>query len=158
MHLFLFKITAKTIKKHFMWSQFPSYHSISLFPFTAKLTVKVLPIFTSSLLPDSFFKSVSIQVSHLRVHGNNSCDNQEYPRVPFITQRWVLTRSYSSTGTKDPSIPSLGFLDPTLSSSSSYFADGRFSVSFAGFSSYKLLKFHSPFLCHSNTQSPSDFM
>ena len=53
MHLFLFKITAKTIKKPFMWSQFPSYH-ISLFPFTAKLTVKVLPIFTSSLLPDSF--------------------------------------------------------------------------------------------------------
>ena len=54
MHLFLFKITAKTIKKTFMWSQFPSYHSISLFPFTAKLTVKVLPVFTSSLLPDSF--------------------------------------------------------------------------------------------------------
>lgn len=54
MHLFLFKITAKTIKKPFMRSQFPSYHDISLFPFTAKLTVKFLPIFTSSLLPDSF--------------------------------------------------------------------------------------------------------
>lgn len=33
-----------------------------------------------------FCKSISSQVSHLRVQRNNSCDNREYPHVPFIIQ------------------------------------------------------------------------
>lgn len=98
--------------------------------------------------PRFFFKSISSQVSHLRVQRNNSCDNRDYPHVPFITQSKLSSNTILWQHRDQGSLhPLLGFLDPTVSSSSSYFTDGHFLVSFAGFSSYKLLKFHSPFLC-----------